>query len=58
MTKAPRALVAIVVVLGFLGVVFFGFGAQFVLNLIGLVYPLFQTFKAIASETKADDKFW
>ena len=58
LAKTLTLVVAIVVVLGFLGVVFFGFGAQFVLNLIGLVYPLFQTFKAIASETKADDKFW
>ena len=36
----------------------FGFGASIVANFIGVMYPAFQSFKALESPNSDDDKKW
>mmetsp|Transcript_21579 Transcript_21579/g.19147 ORF Transcript_21579/g.19147 Transcript_21579/m.19147 type:complete len:151 (-) Transcript_21579:66-518(-) len=35
-----------------------GFGASIVANIVGVLYPAFQSFKALESEQGLDDKKW
>jgi len=54
-SKGYLALYTIIFLFAF---VMFGFGAGALCDLIGVVYPIFQSFKAIRSEGKEDDSQW
>lgn len=38
--------------------VFYGIGAQFISNIVGFVYPLISTIRALESFEKEDDTYW
>ena len=54
-----RSYIVIAAVMSLISFIFFGFGANFLINVIGFTWPAYQTFKALeTTEVTADDKFW
>jgi len=57
-TGVKRSYIVLGLVAFFLAFILFGFGAGPLCNLIGFVYPLYASFKALQTDGKADDSQW
>jgi len=57
-TGVKRSYMVLGIIGFFLAFVLFGFGAGPLCNLIGFVYPLYASFKALRTTDKADDTQW
>eukprot|EP00744_Colponema_vietnamica_P018310 GILI01025850.1.p1 GENE.GILI01025850.1~~GILI01025850.1.p1 ORF type:complete len:219 (-),score=77.85 GILI01025850.1:89-685(-) len=58
MTKLPHLYIGAGLVAFVILFLLFGFGAGAVTNLVGFVYPVYMSFKAIESPGEGDDKQW
>jgi len=56
--NVPTSYVAIGSVLVVFLMVFLGLGSGLIVNLVGILYPAYMSFKAIESEDPEDDKQW
>lgn len=57
-TGVKRSYIVLGLVAFFLSFILFGFGAGPLCNLVGFVYPLYASFKALQTSDKTDDTQW
>jgi hypothetical protein len=58
-TGLKRSYLLVSGVMAVLSFIFFGFGAHFLIDVIGFSWPAYMTFKALETESdSSDDKFW
>ena len=57
-TKVPSSQLVIGIIVSLLVFVVFGFGASLIVQVVGILYPAYMSFKAIESPEDDDDKLW
>jgi receptor expression-enhancing protein 5/6 len=57
-TKVPSSQLVIGIIVSLLFFVVFGLGASLIVQVVGILYPAYMSFKAIESPEEDDDKMW